>query len=94
MRYMIITYMARSQGRRQKMHQDEVVEVTKRVRPRDLDSASVILDFSTRSVLKSSVGDQVAPRDFQRIRDYYYQHYADVIDQLEKAQSEKSDHIG
>jgi len=94
MRYMIITYMARAQGRGQKTQQDEVVTVARRVRPRDLDSASVILDFAARTVLKSSVGDQVAPRDFQRIRDYYHQHYADVIDQLEQAHGEKSDHIG
>jgi ribosomal protein L22 len=84
MRYMIITYMTRAQGRNQKTQQDELVEVAKRVRPRDIDSASVILDFQTRSVLKSSVGDQIAPRDFQRIRDYYYQHYRDTIELLEK----------
>ena len=94
MRDMIITYMTRAQGRGQKTQQDELVQVAKRVRPRDLDSASVILDFQTRSVLKSSVGDQVAPRDFQRIRDYYHQHYADVIDQLEKARDEKQDNTG
>jgi hypothetical protein len=94
MRYMIITYMTRTQGRGQKTQQDELVEVAKRVRPRDIDSSSVILDFQTRSVLKSSVGDQVAPRDFQRIRDYYHQHYPDVIDQLEKARDEKQDNLG
>jgi hypothetical protein len=94
MRYMIVTYMARAQGRGQKMQQDEIVTIVKRLKPRDIDYGSVILDFSTRSVLKSSVGDQVAPRDFQRIRDYYYQHYQDVIDQLEKANSEQSDNLG
>lgn len=94
MRYMIITYMTRAQGRDQKTQQDELVQVAKRVRPRDLDSASVILDFQTRSVLKSSVGDQIAPRDFQRIRDYYHQHYSDVIDQLENVYDEKQDNPG
>jgi hypothetical protein len=91
MRYMIITYMARAQGRSRKMQQDEVVEVAKRLRTKDIDFGSVILDFQTRAVLKSSVGDQVAPRDFQKIRDYYYQHYRDIIDQLEKVNGEKSD---
>jgi hypothetical protein len=91
MRYMIITYMARAQGRNRQMQQDEVVAVAKRLRTKDIDFGSVILDFQTRSVLKSSVGDQVAPRDFPKIRDYYYQHYRDIIDQLEKANSEKSD---
>jgi ribosomal protein L22 len=94
MRYMIITYMARIQRRDKKIQQDEIVQVAKRIRPRDLDSASVILDFQTRSVLKSSVGDQIAPRDFQRIRDYYHRHYPDVIDQLENAYHEKQDNPG
>jgi len=92
MRYMIITYMQRAAGRGQKMQQDEVVEVANRVKPRDLDRGSVILDFRDRAVIKASVGDQTAPRDFQRIRDYYYQHYKDLIDQLEQAHNEKSNH--
>ena len=91
MRYMIITYMARAQGRSRQMQQDEIVQVSKRLRNNDIDLGSVILDFRTRSVLKSSVGDQVAPRDFQKIRDYYYQHYRDIIDQLERANNEKPD---
>lgn len=84
MRYMIITYVQRA-DRRKQMRQDEQVEVAKRLKPRDLSTGSVILDFRTQQVLKSSVGDQVAPRDFQRIRDYYYQHYRDLIDDLESA---------
>lgn len=94
MRYMIITYMSRPQGRSRSLQQDEVVTVAKRIRPRDLDLASVILDFKTRAVLKSSVGDRTAPRDWQRIRDYYYQHYQDIIDRLEKAHNEEPHHPG
>jgi hypothetical protein len=94
MRYIIITYMQRAAGRGQKMQQDEVVEVTKRVKPRDLDLGSVILDFRDRTVIKASVGDQIAPRDFQRIRDYYYQHYRDLINQLEQIYNEKQDNPG
>jgi len=94
MRYMIITYMQRAAGRNQKIQQDEVVEVANRVKPRDLDRGSVILDFQVRSVVKASVGDQIAPRDFQRIRDYYYQHYPDMIDQLEEANREKPHNPG
>ena len=91
MRYMIITYMRRARGRRQEPQQDELVAVAKRLRPRDISEGSVILDFRARQVVKASVGDQTAPRDFQRIRDYYYQHYPEVIDQLEQANNEKQD---
>jgi hypothetical protein len=82
MRYLIITYVQRA-DRRNKFRQDEQVEVARRVKPQDLATGSVILDFRTQQVIKSSVGDQVAPKDFQKIRDYYYQHYKDLIDDLE-----------
>ena len=81
---MIVTYLQR-RNRRGEIRQDEQVEISKRLKPRDIQQGSVILDFYARTVLKSSVGDQIAPRDFQRIRDYYYQHYKDTIDQLEAA---------
>ena len=84
MRYMIITYIQRARGRGT-MQQDEQVEVARRIKHRDLATGSVILDFRTQQVLKSSVGDQTAPRDFKKIRDYYYQHYRDLIDDLESA---------
>lgn len=85
MRYMIITYVQRAARRGAQPQQDELVQVARHLKNRDLDQGSVILDFRARSVLKSSVGDQIAPRDFQRIRDYYHQHYGDLIDQLEAA---------
>lgn len=87
---MIITYMQRAVGRQQKLQQDEIVEISKRLRSRDIGQGSVILDFRDRCVIKASVGDQTAPRDFQRIRDYYHQHYPEVIDQLEQEHNEKS----
>ena len=94
MRYMIITYMQRARGRGQEPQQDELVAVAKRLKPRDISEASVILDFQTQQVIKASVGDQVAPREFRRIRDYYYQHYAEIIDQLEQVYHEKQDNPG
>lgn len=94
MRYMIITYMRRATARRQEPQQDEIVAVSKRLKPRDISEGSVILDFQNRTVVKASVGDQTAPRDFQRIRDYYYQHYRDVINQLESRYNEKQDNPG
>ena len=78
MRYFLVTYMKKPDGR-----MDELVSVSQRCRPRDLQESSVILDFQDRAVLKSSLQGTTIPRDWQRIRDYYYQHYAKVIDQLE-----------
>jgi hypothetical protein len=69
---------------------DEVVSLAKRTRMRDLQSAAVILDFQTRSVVKCSMDGVVVPKDWQRIRDFYHQHYGQVIDDLEKRHSEKA----
>jgi hypothetical protein len=80
MRYFIVTYVKKPDGQ-----MDELIEIGNRVRSRDTQMASVILDFKQKSVLKSSLGDTVIPREWQRIRDFYYQHYERVIDQLEKA---------
>lgn len=87
MRYLKITYVRRATGQ-----MDEQVEIVKRLRARDISEGSVILDFRDRAVVKASVGDQTAPRDWQRIRDFYHQHYSDVIDQLESQHHEKSHH--
>lgn len=90
MRYMIITYWARAQKNAVQLQQDEVVEVAKQLRDRQLQTASVILDFKQKQVVKANLAGQQAPRDWQRIRDYYYQHYAEIIDQLEQLYHEKS----
>ena len=84
MRYLIINYYRRPNGQ-----MDEVVAVSRRARPRDLQSAAIILDFATRTVVKCSMDGVVAPKDWQRIRDYFYQHYAQIIDDLERGYLEK-----
>lgn len=79
MRYFIVTYITRPDGK-----VDEATEVSKKVRTRDIQSASVILDFKTCSVVKSSMGGVVVPRDFQKIVSFYHQHYPNIIERLFK----------
>jgi len=79
MRYFIVTYYTKPDGK-----VDEATQVTKKVRPRDLQTASVILDFKHCSVLKSSMGGVVVPKDFQKIASFYHQHYPHVIERLFK----------
>lgn len=62
---------------------DELVIVSKKIRLRDNQSCSVILDFKIKQVVQCSLDGVVVPKDWQRIRDYYYQHYKQMIDQLE-----------
>ena len=89
MRFLLVTYIARAKQKSNQLQQDEIVTLANRIKPNDLDLSSVILDFRNRTVIKSSVGEQIAPKDFQRIRDYYYQYYSNIIDQLEAEAHEK-----
>ena len=77
MRYLILTYYQKASGQI-----DEVMAVATRLKPRDYQTANVILDFRTLSVLKSSMSGVTVPRDFDRIVEYYHQHYESTISRL------------
>lgn len=85
MSYFVVHYYRRPSGK-----MDEVASVSRRVRPRDLQSAAVILNFQTRSVVKCSMDGVVVPKDWQRIRDFYHQHYTQIIQDLEGQHPEKN----
>ena len=77
MRYLILTYYQKATGQI-----DEVMAVATRLKPRDHQTANVILDFKTLSVLKCSMSGVNVPRDFNRIVEYYHQHYESTITRL------------
>ena len=77
MRYLILTYYTKPNGQI-----DEVMAVSKNLKNRDHQTANVILDFKTLSVLKCSMGGVQVPRDFDRIVEYYHQHYETTISRL------------
>lgn len=77
MRYLIITYYKKANGQI-----DEVMAVTKNLKNRDIETGSVILDFKKITVIKASLNGIQVPRDFNRIAEYYYQHYKSTMDRL------------
>ena len=77
MRYLILTYYTKPDGQI-----DEVMAVSKNLKTRDHQTANVILDFKTLSVLKCSMGGTQVPRDFNRIVEYYMKHYEATITRL------------
>jgi hypothetical protein len=77
MRYLILTYYQKASGQI-----DEVMAVATRLKPRDYQTANVILDFKTLTVLKCSMSGVTVPRDFDRIVEYYHQHYESTIARL------------
>ena len=79
MRYLILTYYQRANGQI-----DEVMAVARSLKARDHQTANVILDFKNLTVLKCSMSGVTVPRDFNRIVEYYHQHYESTISRLFK----------
>ena len=79
MRYLILTYYKKPTGQI-----DEAMTVARRLRPRDLQTANVILDFRDLKVVIASMNGVNVPRDFDRIVQYYMQHYESTIKRLFK----------
>lgn len=79
MRYLLLTYVTRPDGKI-----DEQMQISRRVRQTDLQTANVILDFRDLKVVKASMGGTAVPRDWDRIVSYYHQHYASTIERLLK----------
>lgn len=77
MRYLIINYLRKASGQ-----MDEIVSVSRNIKMRDLQTASVILDFKKQYVTKCSMDGKTVPKDWNRIVGFYYQFYKNVIDQL------------
>ena len=77
MRYLILTYYTKPSGQI-----NDGISSAKNLKTRDHQTANVILDFKTLSVLKCSMGGVQVPRDFNRIVEYYMKHYEATITRL------------
>jgi hypothetical protein len=77
MRYLVITYYKKANGQT-----DEAMAVTKNLKHRDIQTATVILDFKKLEVVKASMGGLNVPKNFDNIVRYYMQHYEAIITRL------------
>jgi hypothetical protein len=77
MRYLILTYYKKPNGQT-----DEVMAVAKNLKTRDIQTATVILDFKKLEVTKASMGGVNVPKNFDNIVSYYMQHYENIITRL------------
>ena len=77
MRYFVITYIKKPSGQL-----DEQSQVVRNIRTKDIQMASVILDFKKLEVVKANFNGVNVPKDFNRIVEYYYQHYKNTLDRL------------
>lgn len=79
MRYLFITFFRKANGQI-----DEQVAVSKRVKPADLQTVNVIIDYATKKVEKCVIEGKVVATDFDRMNTYYKKIYPNLIEQLEK----------
>ena len=77
MRYLVLTYVKKPDGKI-----NEQMEVTRNIKRRDLQMGNVILDFKELKVVKCSMDGVNVPPDWNRILEYYYQHYESTIERL------------
>ncbi len=82
MRYLLITFFRKPGGQI-----DEQVAVAKRVKPADLQTCNVILDYATKQVQKCVIEGKVVETDWEKMDSYYKQVYPNLIGQLEKEAS-------
>lgn len=78
MKYLLITFIRKPNGQI-----DEQVVVAKRVKPADLQTCNVILNFATKKVEKCVIEAKVVDTDWERMYTYYKKIYPNLIAQLE-----------
>ncbi len=79
MRYLLITYYLKADGKI-----DESTAIAKNLKPNDIQTCSVILDFKKLLVVKAQMNGVSVPKDFHKIVEYYIQHYEHIINRLFK----------
>lgn len=81
MRFLLITYLRQPGGQI-----DEQVAFSKSIKPRDLQTVNVIMDYKERKVNKCVIEGKVVPTDFEKLHNYYKDVYPSLIEQMEKVQ--------
>ena len=77
MRYLMFQYLKKPSGQ-----YDEAMSIGVKLKRRDLQTMSVILDFQEQKVLQCSINGEAMPKDWDRIVSYYYEHYTATIERL------------
>jgi hypothetical protein len=82
MRYLIIRYIKKPDGK-----YAEQAEMANKISNRVYPTASVILDYCDKKVVKAVIDGKVLPKDFARFDEYYYGVLPDVVKSIRIANS-------
>ncbi len=79
MRYLLITFARRRAGQI-----DEMVSVSQKLKPDDMQLVNVILDFADKKVVKCIIEGKNHDTTFDKMREYYVKVYPNLVEQLER----------
>ena len=79
MRYLNISFLRKMGGQI-----DELVSVSRNIKPSDTKNANVIMDFADKKVVKCIIEDREHDTTFEQLRDYYNRIYPQLVEQLEQ----------
>lgn len=82
MRYLLITFMRKPGGQI-----DEMVKISKKLKPTDMQTCNVVLDYATKTINKCVIEGKKLDTDWDRMNVYYKKVYPQLIEQLEKEAS-------
>lgn len=85
MRYLFIIYARKPNGQI-----DELVSISKKVKPSDQQTVNVILDFVDKKIAKCVIEGKKHDTDWNNMITYYKKVYPVLIEQLEKANSDST----
>jgi hypothetical protein len=79
MRYLLITFLRKPGGQI-----DEEVRIAKRVKPADISTCNIIVDYALKKVEKCNIEGKKIDTDFNKLNEYYKSVYPPLITQLER----------
>lgn len=79
MRYLLIQFLRKPGGQI-----DEQITVSKKVKPADLQTMNVILDYAKKKIDKCVIEGKTLNQDWDKMNEYYKNIYPALIEQLEK----------
>ena len=79
MRYLLIQFIRKPGGQI-----DEQITVSKKVKPADLQTMNVILEYAKKKIDKCVIEGKTLNQDWDKMNEYYKNIYPALIEQLEK----------
>lgn len=78
MRYLLVTYLRKADGKI-----DEQVTVSTKVKPADISTCNIIMDFKEKRVQKATVDGVTVPAEWDNFYNYFQPIYPAIIERLE-----------